>query len=103
MVALTYVLLPITGIAAYMLGSTPRIRTHGLQAIALGLLWPAALFGASLISPRVTQAAFVAGALAWLALVVVAALGRDPRLPLVGSWLARAAEASPRARDHGDP
>ena len=98
MAAFAYVLLPVTGLVAYLGGRSRRARFHGLQAVALGFLWPLALYGASLLSPVVTQAVFGAGIVLWLALLLGAARGRDPKIPVVGSHLERLAEISPRAR-----
>ena len=97
MPALAYVLLPVSGLIAYLLGPDARVRFHGLQAIALGLAWPLGLYAASAVSATATQIVFVVGAAAWLVLLVGAAVGRDPRLPLAGRRLERAAEADPRA------
>ena len=91
MAALAYLLLPVSGLLAYSLGSTPRLRFHGAQAVFLGLVWPLALYACSFVSPFLTQLAFVAGVAAWLWLSVATATGRDPRLPLVGEYLWRAA------------
>jgi uncharacterized membrane protein len=96
MAALAYVLLPVSGITAYLLSSSARVRLHGLQAITLGVLWPAALYAGSALSPVATRIAFVVGAAAWLVLLVSAALGRDLHIPLAGRWLARAAAEPPR-------
>lgn len=98
MAALAYVVLPVSGLVAYLLGSDQRVRFHGLQAIALGLLWPAALFVASGLSASATQIVFVAGAATWLSFVLLTAAGRDPRLPLAGARLQGLAEADPRDR-----
>ena len=97
MAALAYVLLPLSGLIAYFGGSSERVRFHGLQAVALGALWPAALYGASAITAGVTQAVFAAGAVLWLALIGMTAEGKDVHLPIVGRPLARAAAHSPRA------
>jgi uncharacterized membrane protein len=93
---LAYLLLPISGLAAYLLGRDARIRFHGLQAIALGLVWALSLYGASALSPRATRVVFGVGAAAWLGLIVAVALGRRARLPLVGRSLERAARDDPR-------
>ena len=45
MPGLAYVLLPLSGMLAYFNGTSVRMRFHGLQAIALGALWPAACMG----------------------------------------------------------
>jgi uncharacterized membrane protein len=97
--ALVYLLLPLSGLAAYLLGGDQRIRFHGLQAIALGLLWAVALVAASALSPRTTKFVFGAGALLWLGLMVGAALGRSARIPFLGRALERVAREDPRAAD----
>lgn len=99
MAALAYVLLPVSGLVAYVKGSSERVRAHGLQAIALGVAWPAALYAASAASPGVTQATFAAGAALWLALLVGTAAGRDPFVPGLGRALRAAASAPPLAPD----
>jgi uncharacterized membrane protein len=98
--ALAYVLLPVSGLIAYLTGSTPRTRFHGLQAIALGAVWPILLYAATWTSPGVTQVVFLFGLLSWIALLVAAALGRDLELPLLGSRLRKIAEMPP-AEDNG--
>ena len=98
MAALAYVLLPVTGLVAYLGGRNRRVRFHGLQAVAFGLLWPLSLYGASLLSPVVTQVVFGAGIVLWLTLLLGTARGRDPKIPVVGAYLERLAEVSPRAR-----
>lgn len=95
MVALSYLFLPISGLVAYLKGRKVRTRFHGLQAILVGLLWPAALFTCSAVSPGATQIAFGIGTLVWLTLLISSAMGADLRLPLVGPALWRAAHASP--------
>ena len=97
MPAAAYLLLPVSGLIVYLLGPDRRARFQGLQAIALGLVWPLALYAASALSPGVTRAVFALGAVAWLALMLLTAAGKDPRLPLVGRPLMRAAESDPRA------
>jgi uncharacterized membrane protein len=91
MAALAYVLLPLSGLAAFFNGSSPRVRLHGLQAIVLGLLWPASLYLCSLVTPGATQVAFAIGLLVWLVLMGGAAAGHDVRLPFVGELFERAA------------
>jgi uncharacterized membrane protein len=95
MAALAYVLLPLSGLVAYAVGTSPRIRLHGLQAIALGAAWPAALFVASWISQWVTWVVFAVGALTWISLIVLTAAGRDPGLPGLKRLLRRAAALPP--------
>jgi uncharacterized membrane protein len=91
MAALAYLLLPVSGTAAFFLGRASRTRFHGAQAIALALVWAALLFGCSAISPTATQIAFVLGGVLWLTLFVSAAIGRDITLPLLGPACARVA------------
>jgi uncharacterized membrane protein len=93
MPALAYVLLPVSGMLAYFNGTSVRMRFHGLQAIVLGALWPAALYGGSAISPTATRAVAIAGAALWLLLMVTAALGRDLGPRVLKRW----AEESPKA------
>lgn len=95
MAALSYLFLPISGLVAYLKGRKARTRFHGLQAILVGLLWPAALFACSTVSPGATQIAFGIGMLVWLTLLISSAAGGDLRLPFVGAALWRAAHASP--------
>jgi uncharacterized membrane protein len=93
MAALAYVLLPISGLIAFLRGSTARTRFHGLQAIVVGAVWPVLLYAATWTTPVVTQVVAAVGGLVWVTLVVTAALGRDLHLPVVGSRLRTAAEA----------
>jgi hypothetical protein len=99
MAALAYVLLPLSGLIAYAVGSSPRMRLHGLQAIVFGAAWPATLFVASWISARATQVVFALGAVAWIALLVLTAAGRDPGLPGLRGLLERAAVSPPGGKD----
>jgi uncharacterized membrane protein len=94
--ALAYVLLPLSGLIAYFNGGSPRLRFHGLQAIAFGLLWPAALYCGTAVSRTASQAAWALGAIVWVALMLLAGIGKDVRLPLIGRWLAQAAVRSPK-------
>lgn len=80
---------------AYLKGSSARVRFHGLQAVVIGLLWPVALYAASVLSARVTQAVFLIGVVVWLGFLVAALVGRDPRLPVVSRSLVRWARMSP--------
>jgi uncharacterized membrane protein len=96
MAALAYVLLPISGLLAYFNGSTARMRWHGLQAIAIGTLWPAALYAASAISTRASQVVWAAGAIGWLVMMVLAGAGKDARIPIIGRVLQRLAAESPK-------
>lgn len=95
MAAFAYVFLPVTGLVAYFRGRDRRARFHGLQAIAYGTLWPAALWLTSFITAGAVQITFGVGVLVWLTLLAGTAAGRDPRLPLLAGPLKRAAEAPP--------
>lgn len=97
MAALAYVLLPVSGLVAYLKGGSPRTRFHGLQAVALGLTWPVALYACTYVSPGATQAGWAAGGLVWLGFLVATAFGGNPRIPFLGRMLQRAARADPRA------
>ena len=57
-------------LVAFLAGSTPRVRFHGLQAILLGAVWPLLLYAATWTSPVVTQVIGAAGLLLWVVLVV---------------------------------
>ena len=81
MAALAYLLPPLSGLLAYSLGRDQRARFHGLQAVAFGFLWPVAIYAGSLAGPTGTRIIFALGVLIWVGLLVVTALGRDPRLP----------------------
>jgi uncharacterized membrane protein len=100
--ALAYVLLPVSGLIAFLKGSTVRTRWHGLQAIVVGAVWPVLLYAATWTAPVVTQAVGVVGAILWVALIVTTALGKDLQLPVVGSRLRTAARA-PMAGDQLSP
>ena len=93
MSAIAYLLLPATGVLVFLLSYDIRARFHGLQAITFGTAWALALYGASLVQTRVTQAVFLVGGLVWVVLFLTAAAGRDPRLPFVGGYLFRIADA----------
>ena len=97
MVALAYLFPPITGLIAYLRGETPRARFHGLQSVLLGVLWPAALYVCSWISPAATRIAFAVAAALWLVALVGTAVGRNPGVPGLRSRLAALADESPRA------
>ena len=97
MVALAYILLPVSGLVAYLTGRSRRVRLHGLQAIALGLVWPAALYGCTYLTPGATQICAVLGGVVWIGFLAAAALGADPLIPLLGRYLERAARDDPRA------
>jgi uncharacterized membrane protein len=96
MAALAYLCLPVSGLAAYLLSERPRVRMHGLQAIALGLLWPAAVYAGSAISPGAAQITFGVGMVAWITFFVGTALGKDPHLPFTGRFFELAAAERPR-------
>ena len=91
MAALAYLLLPISGMAAYFLSTTERGQFHGAQAVALGFVWPVALYGSSFFAAVVTQIVFAIGTLIWIGLIVATAVGKDLRLPYIGDVCARAA------------
>ena len=81
MAALAYLLPPLTGLLAFGLGAEARVRRHGLQSVAFGVLWPATIYAAARVGAAGTRAAFALGALTWLALLISTALGRDLWLP----------------------
>jgi len=89
MAGLAYLLLPVTGALAYFNGQKARTRFHGLQAVLLGVLWPAALYAGSAISPDATFVVAIGGAVIWLGFMLIALIGRDPRFPLIGKTLQR--------------
>lgn len=91
MAALAYALLPVSGMIAFFSQTEGRVRFHGAQAVAFGLVWSLALYGCSAISATLTQVVFLLGAGVWLGLIVTTATGRDLRLPLIGVPCARAA------------
>lgn len=92
MAAFAYLLLPVTGLIAYLTGRDQRSRAHGLQAISIGLLWPACLYVAALGPAIAVQVVFVVFTLVWLVFLLLTLFGRDPRLPIVGKRLASLAE-----------
>ena len=92
MAALAYVLLPLSGLIAFLTAEDARVRFHGLQAIALGLLWPVLLYVAAAASERITQAVFGLGLAVWLGYLLGTLVGKDPRLPGVSGALARTAQ-----------
>ena len=94
--SLAYLLLPVTGLVAYLKGLEPRTRFHGLQAIVLGLVWPVALYAMALGPPVAVQLTFAVGFLVWLAFLGLTAVGRDPRIPYVGALLERLASTGIR-------
>ena len=87
MAALAYLVLPVTGAIAYFSGQTPRTRWHGLQAIVLGALWPAAMYLAAAAGDALVAPVTIAGAAVWLLFLAGAAIGRDPSLPWLGPKL----------------
>jgi uncharacterized membrane protein len=95
--ALAYVLLPVSGLAAYLTGRSPRVRFHGLQAVTLGLAWPVALYACTYVTPGATQVCALVGAVVWLGFLLATALGLDPRIPLAGRYLEEAARDDPKA------
>ena len=95
---LAYLFLPLTGLLASFKGRSARTRFHGSQAVVIGALWPLALWGASAVSPAATKVVFVIGAIVWLAYMLLALFGGNPRLPFIGRTLQRAAESDPKAR-----
>ena len=98
MPAFAYLLLPLSGTIAYLKGRTARVRFHGLQAVVIGVVWPAALYVATLVSPGPTQVVYAIGALVWIGFLLATLMGRDPRLPLVGAGLERFAAAASEDR-----
>lgn len=93
---LAYVLLPLSGLFAYLFGDA-RARFHGLQAILFGLVWPLGLYGAAAVSAVATRVVFAAGGLLWVGAIVATAAGRDPAVPGMRGWFGRLAERDPRA------
>lgn len=93
MAALAYVLLPLSGVIAFLTGATTRVRFHGLQAIGVGTVWAIAAYVTSWVAPVATVVVFVLGSLLWAALIVMALLGRDVRLPGTSLLLRVAEEA----------
>jgi hypothetical protein len=87
MAAFAYLVLPVSGAIAYFSGKTPRSRWHGLQAIVLGALWPAALYLASAAADGLVLPVTIGGAAVWLLFLGGAAVGRDPSLPWLGPRL----------------
>lgn len=74
------------------LGSESRTRFHGLQAIVFGLVWAILLYAGAAASPTVTKGVFVVGLVGWLVLLGATAIGKDPKLPGIGSVLHAAAQ-----------
>lgn len=90
MAALAYLLPPLSGMLTYFSWAGPRTKFHGAQAICFGLIWAVASFAASALSSALTQVVAAAGVLVWLLLIVTTAIGKDVRLPVVGSICSRA-------------
>ena len=93
---LAYFLLPLSGLVAFVLARSPRVRFHGAQAIVVGLAWGLALYGASALSASITRAVWGIGALVWLALLVGTALGKDPAVPGLRTVLENAVSTDER-------
>jgi len=96
MPALAYLLPPVTGLVAYLLGSSARARRHGLQSVVFGVLWPAALLVASALDSGLALPLFGAGVVVWLVLLVATAAGADLHLPGTAGLLERASRSGPR-------
>jgi uncharacterized membrane protein len=95
--ALAYVLLPVSGLVAYLRGRSARTRFHGLQAVTLGLVWPLALYACTYLTPGATQLCWALGAVVWLVFLGATAFGANPRFPVVGKAIERVAQTDPRA------
>jgi len=95
MSALAYLIPPVSGLFAYLKGSSPRVRLHGLQSVVFGILWPSALYVGSWISPAATMVAFVVFAAIWIGLIVSTAFGLDPVVPGTRHALSRVTEIPP--------
>ena len=96
MAALAYLLLPISGLFAFFGSANPRVRFHGLQAVVVGFLWPAAIYALAALSDGAALAAWGGGAVVWLGLMLSTAAGLDPRLPVIGRYLRNAAIQGPK-------
>lgn len=81
MAALAYLFPPLSGLIAYGLGSTERVRWHGLQSVVFGAVWPGAIYLGSAAGPLGTRIVFALGLLVWVGFFVIAGIGWDPRLP----------------------
>ncbi len=97
MAVVAYLFPPLSGLLAYFVATDARARFHGLQSVLFGALWPASLYVSSWVGIGATQAAAAVGGMTWALLLLFSALGKDPGFPLVGGWLRRATEVSPRA------
>ena len=100
MAALSYLLLPVSGLIAFLTAADARVRFHGSQAIALGLVWPLALYAASVVSATLTQVVFALGVVVWATFALAALMGRDPVLPGLAGILTEAAGYERRASEH---
>lgn len=96
MAVFAYLLPPVSGLVAYLFAGDVRARSHGLQSIGFGLLWPVCLLLAAGASDAAAQAVFGIGVALWLTLLLLTGAGRDPHLPGTRGWLERAAGAAPR-------
>lgn len=82
MAALAYLLPPVTGLVALIYGRSVRARLHGARSVALGVVFPAGLYLASLLSPPLAVSIVaVAGVAVWVTWAGFAAAGREPRMP----------------------
>jgi uncharacterized membrane protein len=79
--ALAYILLPVSGAFAFFVAQSRRVRFHGLQAIAYGVVWPLLLYLSSALSSTATIVVAAVGALGWVALMALTAIGTDPKVP----------------------
>lgn len=93
MAALVYLFLPVSGLVAFLTGGSARLRFHGLQAVVFGTVWAAALYLGSALAAGVTVVVWILGAVAWVALMTGAGVGRDPSLPFLGEALWRVARS----------
>ncbi|MDQ3645799.1 MAG: hypothetical protein M3345_02555 [Actinomycetota bacterium] len=99
MPAFAYLLPPLSGLVAYVMGRSRLMRFHGLQSVLFGSVWPTILYACAWITPGATQVAFLLGAITWVALAVAAARGRDAGLPVVSPVLRDLAATDPLRRD----
>jgi uncharacterized membrane protein len=49
----------------------------------------------SAVTPGATQIAFAVGLIVWLGFMLTTFMGKDPRIPVIGAPLQRAAETDP--------
>lgn len=87
MAGLAYLLLPLSGLIAFLSGGSARLRFHGLQAIVFGTSWAGLLYGASALGATATLIMAATGAIVWVIFALGAALGADPALPWIGQTL----------------